>query len=154
MYQNNADKSLLFFLLILCLFVSIFSSTLDYSEEAFNLTASCNADCQCDNTFDPVCGSNNIMYYSSCHAGCTFENTTEDGGTVRYFNDELSTYHHLSTLHLITVPSSSSSLFTSFGCGAGNYNFPTNNIYDLQLKRQLHLDSNIFCIPQTLLHVR
>ncbi|NXS08723.1 SO4A1 protein, partial [Neodrepanis coruscans] len=36
-----------------------------------NLTAACNADCGClRETYSPVCGSDDIMYYSPCHAGC------------------------------------------------------------------------------------
>lgn len=36
-----------------------------------NLTATCNADCHClQETYSPVCGSDDIMYYSPCHAGC------------------------------------------------------------------------------------
>ncbi|PKU30207.1 solute carrier organic anion transporter family member hypothetical protein [Limosa lapponica baueri] len=36
-----------------------------------NLTAACNAECGClQETYSPVCGSNDIMYYSPCHAGC------------------------------------------------------------------------------------
>ncbi|KFQ52898.1 Solute carrier organic anion transporter family member 4A1, partial [Nestor notabilis] len=36
-----------------------------------NLTAPCNADCGClKETYNPVCGSDGIMYYSPCHAGC------------------------------------------------------------------------------------
>ncbi|KAK3850220.1 hypothetical protein Pcinc_043064 [Petrolisthes cinctipes] len=41
-----------------------------------NLTSLCNGDCECNNLpYDPVCGSNNVMYFSPCHAGC--------GGMVR-----------------------------------------------------------------------
>ncbi|XP_009977638.1 PREDICTED: solute carrier organic anion transporter family member 4A1 [Tauraco erythrolophus] len=36
-----------------------------------NLTAACNAECGClQETYSPVCGSDDIMYYSPCHAGC------------------------------------------------------------------------------------
>ncbi|KFV62530.1 Solute carrier organic anion transporter family member 4A1, partial [Dryobates pubescens] len=36
-----------------------------------NLTAACNAECGClQETYSPVCGSNDVMYYSPCHAGC------------------------------------------------------------------------------------
>lgn len=36
-----------------------------------NLTAACNAECGClQETYSPICGSDGIMYYSPCHAGC------------------------------------------------------------------------------------
>lgn len=36
-----------------------------------NLTAACNAECGClRETYSPVCGSDDVMYYSPCHAGC------------------------------------------------------------------------------------
>lgn len=36
-----------------------------------NLTAACNTECDClQETYSPVCGSDDIMYYSPCHAGC------------------------------------------------------------------------------------
>ncbi|NWW29802.1 SO4A1 protein, partial [Panurus biarmicus] len=36
-----------------------------------NLTAACNAQCGClQETYSPVCGTDDIMYYSPCHAGC------------------------------------------------------------------------------------
>lgn len=44
-------------------------STLPGSQ--LNLTAVCNAECGClQETYSPVCGSNDVMYYSPCHAGC------------------------------------------------------------------------------------
>ncbi|NXO02958.1 SO4A1 protein, partial [Rhinopomastus cyanomelas] len=36
-----------------------------------NLTAACNANCGClQEIYSPVCGSDDVMYYSPCHAGC------------------------------------------------------------------------------------
>nr|XP_054754598.1 solute carrier organic anion transporter family member 4A1-like [Lytechinus pictus] len=35
-----------------------------------NVTASCNAGCGCPTRYDPVCGTNGILYYSACFAGC------------------------------------------------------------------------------------
>lgn len=55
------------------------NTTLDYpNNQLFNLTAPCNSRCQCDNIFDPVCGENRVMYYSSCYAGCAIENKPDD----------------------------------------------------------------------------
>uniref|UniRef100_A0A8C4RZH6 Solute carrier organic anion transporter family member n=1 Tax=Erpetoichthys calabaricus TaxID=27687 RepID=A0A8C4RZH6_ERPCA len=36
-----------------------------------NLSAPCNAGCECDHSeYSPVCGEDNIIYFSPCHAGC------------------------------------------------------------------------------------
>ncbi|XP_077470694.1 solute carrier organic anion transporter family member 4A1 isoform X2 [Stigmatopora argus] len=49
------------------------------SSVAEDLTVVCNAHCGCvRELYNPVCGSDNIMYYSPCHAGCTSINHTED----------------------------------------------------------------------------
>jgi len=37
-----------------------------------NLTSACNAACTCnDNSLEPVCGTNMVVYFSPCYAGCT-----------------------------------------------------------------------------------
>jgi len=42
-------------------------------------TASCNAQCSCPlNTFDPVCGSDSLMYLSPCLAGCTQSSASDN----------------------------------------------------------------------------
>ncbi|XP_019403776.1 PREDICTED: solute carrier organic anion transporter family member 4A1 [Crocodylus porosus] len=44
---------------------------------SLNLTTACNADCDCPReVYSPVCGSDNIMYYSPCHAGCKMLSTS------------------------------------------------------------------------------
>lgn len=41
------------------------------------LEANCNANCSCNKLmYDPVCGTNNVMYYNPCFAGCAFESST------------------------------------------------------------------------------
>ena len=40
-------------------------------------TASCSAECSCDEQkFNPVCGADGFVYYSACHAGCTTQSNT------------------------------------------------------------------------------
>lgn len=58
-------------------FVLFFRTQLD----SVDISSSCNAVCHCEQKFDPVCGRDNIMYYSACHAGCRELN--EDDDTVR-----------------------------------------------------------------------
>jgi len=42
-----------------------------------NLTAACNVDCHCmSDVFEPVCGADNLIYFSPCYAGC--HNTSAD----------------------------------------------------------------------------
>ena len=43
----------------------------------------CNADCNCTTeSYDPICGDNNIEYFSPCHAGCT--DVIDDGDDPLY----------------------------------------------------------------------
>ncbi|XP_071490040.1 solute carrier organic anion transporter family member 4A1-like, partial [Diadema antillarum] len=49
-------------------------------EDMFSLP--CNSHCVCSSKpFEPVCGSDGVMYYSPCHAGCT-EEASEDSPWV------------------------------------------------------------------------
>ncbi|CAH1775815.1 unnamed protein product, partial [Owenia fusiformis] len=32
--------------------------------------ATCNSNCACPYLYDPVCGRDNVLYFSACHAGC------------------------------------------------------------------------------------
>uniref|UniRef100_A0A3P9JE33 Solute carrier organic anion transporter family member n=1 Tax=Oryzias latipes TaxID=8090 RepID=A0A3P9JE33_ORYLA len=58
------------------------SSSLDES-----LTVGCNAACNCvREVYNPVCGSNDVMYYSPCHAGCTSINHTEEATGKQVFS--------------------------------------------------------------------
>ncbi|XP_042212018.1 solute carrier organic anion transporter family member 4A1-like isoform X2 [Homarus americanus] len=45
-----------------------------------NLTSDCNSKCGCrDMAYDPICGTNNVTYFSPCHAGCTGMEKGQDG---------------------------------------------------------------------------
>uniref|UniRef100_A0A8B9S338 Solute carrier organic anion transporter family member n=1 Tax=Apteryx owenii TaxID=8824 RepID=A0A8B9S338_APTOW len=48
-----------------------------------NLSAACNAECGCPrDTYSPVCGSDGVMYYSPCHAGCKASRNLQSGKKV------------------------------------------------------------------------
>lgn len=50
-----------------------------YRRIHLNLTDACNSQCNCNEyKFDPVCGADNVMYYSPCYAGCFEEYTIGD----------------------------------------------------------------------------
>lgn len=54
-----------------------------FSRIYFNLNDECNSKCNCNEyKFDPVCGANNVMYYSPCYAGCGEEYTIGDSKVV------------------------------------------------------------------------
>ncbi|XP_071489383.1 solute carrier organic anion transporter family member 4A1-like [Diadema antillarum] len=47
-----------------------------------NLSAVCNAGCSCSSTYDPVCGTDNVLYFSACYAGCLNYEDTEGTGKL------------------------------------------------------------------------
>lgn len=48
-------------------------------------THTCTSNCQCSHDdYNPVCGANNVMYYSPCFAGCN--NLVPDSATQKYGN--------------------------------------------------------------------
>ncbi|XP_031998068.1 solute carrier organic anion transporter family member 4A1 isoform X6 [Hylobates moloch] len=54
-------------------------------EGHLNLTASCNAACGCQpEHYSPVCGSDGLMYFSLCHAGCPAATETNVDGQKVY----------------------------------------------------------------------
>ncbi|XP_071854717.1 solute carrier organic anion transporter family member 4A1-like [Apostichopus japonicus] len=50
----------------------------------FNLSASCNINCDCGTDYDPICGTDDIMYYTACHAGC---NVVDDTGDQKVYTN-------------------------------------------------------------------
>uniref|UniRef100_K7F9V6 Solute carrier organic anion transporter family member n=1 Tax=Pelodiscus sinensis TaxID=13735 RepID=K7F9V6_PELSI len=52
-------------------------------KSSLNLTAACNTECGClRETYSPVCGSDGILYYSPCHAGCKKFSVLDSGKKV------------------------------------------------------------------------
>ncbi|XP_054445326.1 solute carrier organic anion transporter family member 6A1 [Pteronotus mesoamericanus] len=49
-----------------------------------NLTAPCNSPCRCSKFYSPVCGRDDIGYFSPCFAGCTYSKTLNNHKA--YFN--------------------------------------------------------------------
>lgn len=64
---------------ISCPNVAFAGVTRGYGDNATSLStpmlgSSCNAGCHCEGAaYNPVCGADNVLYYSPCHAGCTKE---------------------------------------------------------------------------------
>ncbi|XP_006126244.2 solute carrier organic anion transporter family member 4A1 [Pelodiscus sinensis] len=55
----------------------------DILKSSLNLTAACNTECGClRETYSPVCGSDGILYYSPCHAGCKKFSVLDSGKKV------------------------------------------------------------------------
>ncbi|XP_075427540.1 solute carrier organic anion transporter family member 4A1 [Ascaphus truei] len=54
---------------------------------SLNLSAACNANCRClEEIYSPVCGADEVMYYSPCYAGCTGMCTDLGHGKKGYQN--------------------------------------------------------------------
>ncbi|XP_038052230.1 solute carrier organic anion transporter family member 4A1-like [Patiria miniata] len=57
-----------------------------YDERGTNLSSTCNSGCHCADTFEPICGVDNVMYYSPCHAGCEMSDVNPSSGIKSYHN--------------------------------------------------------------------
>ncbi|XP_010005530.1 PREDICTED: solute carrier organic anion transporter family member 4C1-like [Chaetura pelagica] len=65
------------------------SETYNGTGTLHNLTAPCNADCRClRSVYYPVCGRDEVEYFSPCFAGCA----------SRFFNNMKKTYHNCSCI--------------------------------------------------------
>ncbi|XP_061874865.1 solute carrier organic anion transporter family member 4C1 [Colius striatus] len=65
------------------------SETYNGTGMLYNLTAPCNANCRClRSIYYPVCGRDEVQYFSPCFAGCT----------SHVFNDRLKVYHNCSCI--------------------------------------------------------
>lgn len=65
--------------LVFCMIIHYNTNRLNILTAVYNsvsggYTDQCQDPCQClYSGFTPVCGSDNIVYFSSCHAGCTHQ---------------------------------------------------------------------------------
>ncbi|XP_071507207.1 solute carrier organic anion transporter family member 4A1-like [Diadema antillarum] len=66
--------------------VQYVNTSLPYLGGEANLTTECNKNCHCLTDFNPVCGSNDVMYYSTCYAGCQAEAPGSNGSDRMYFD--------------------------------------------------------------------
>ncbi|XP_040186393.1 solute carrier organic anion transporter family member 4A1 [Rana temporaria] len=56
-------------------------------ESDLNLSSVCNAGCRCSqDLYSPVCGADNVMYYSACYAGCSGRYVDHGNGRKVYEN--------------------------------------------------------------------
>ena len=49
----------------------------------WNATGVCNANCACPSDFGPVCGSDNVTYFSACYAGCRATGLADGAGGLK-----------------------------------------------------------------------
>ncbi|XP_045107962.1 solute carrier organic anion transporter family member 4A1-like [Portunus trituberculatus] len=77
-----------FTFVISCPNIKFAGVNVDYTNKSLvlskpSLISSCNEECGCqDVNYNPICGANNIMYFSPCHAGCSNMVEGQDGVKV------------------------------------------------------------------------
>ncbi|XP_063315660.1 solute carrier organic anion transporter family member 4A1 [Pelobates fuscus] len=82
----------IFIFLISCPNMPVAGVTVPYHgsaliEHSLNLSVACNADCRCvEELYSPVCGEDQVMYYSACFAGCSGTHTELASGRKVYQN--------------------------------------------------------------------
>lgn len=82
-YSEWTISCLCFFSLVHRYICMVFFSYYSSGHKIFeaNLTSTCNQNCACSpNHIQPICGINEITYFSPCHAGCTGSNYFYDPG--------------------------------------------------------------------------
>ncbi|XP_063970478.1 solute carrier organic anion transporter family member 4A1-like isoform X1 [Lytechinus pictus] len=68
--------------------VQYYNTSIPLNEEnSTNFTAECNSNCHCAATYNPVCGSNGVVYFSACFAGCTKDEYPDDVESDRVYQD-------------------------------------------------------------------
>lgn len=72
--------------ILICTLISILQWHYNYIQCLFlfyrtgklgDLKAPCNSACRCSTFYSPVCGRDNIGYFSPCFAGCTYSKTID-----------------------------------------------------------------------------
>ncbi|XP_046377706.2 solute carrier organic anion transporter family member 4A1-like isoform X2 [Haliotis rufescens] len=104
--------------------VTVQYSTLESREGKSSLKGPCNSACHCSElNYEPVCGADNVIYFSPCHAGCSLQYDWTDGpmGPMKMYK-KCSCVE--SSLHLMNI----STLSDNVTAGAYTTTSSTNNI--------------------------
>ncbi|PSN43734.1 Solute carrier organic anion transporter family member 4A1 [Blattella germanica] len=97
-----------------CVYATLICVTFTIAGPKVSLESSCNADCECSRTqFDPICGLDDVMYYSPCYAGCTHEISLHDAKVYTNCACVNSTGNNLTAL--LTNEEDAANLLQNFG---------------------------------------